>query len=174
MSFFSEFKENLTQTIWWCSQKSDITNPYECLRTEELRPEIFEESRASAVQTVIYRRLTQGEPVIRNLKPSKNLAGGKLIVYFPNMNLACGVSQDITEGFFDHNNVPPWDTWISYFNDSSKHINEASYLVSWIPPVFIDSVDKAINAIPEECVLWLEDSDTKISKKLSKKRFLFL
>ena len=160
----SEFKENLTQTIWWCEQKADISNPDRCLRTEELRPEIFEESRASAVETVTYRRLSQGEPVIRSLKPSKKLAKGKLIVHFPNMNLACGVAEVITNGFFDHNNVPPWDTWVGYFKDSSKHTQEASYLISWVPPVFIASVDKAINAIPEECVLWLSDSKTKLAK----------
>jgi hypothetical protein len=79
-------------------------------------------------------------------------------VYLPDDNLNDGAARVATDGFFDTDNVPPWDTWVAYFYESSG----LNYLVSWIPPELIDLVDDGLNANPELCILWLDDFDCEV------------
>ncbi len=51
----------------------------------------------------------------------------------------------LTKGFFDVNNVPPWDTWVCYLD---------RYLVSWVPPVLEELASAGIRVNPEECIQW--------------------
>lgn len=55
---------------------------------------------------------------------------GRLLVYFPHQNLACGAAEFSSNGFYDCDNVPPWDLWIS-FSDGA--------LVSWVPLGLIEA-----------------------------------
>jgi hypothetical protein len=54
--------------------------------------------------------LAQPKTSLRTCKP-KDLTGGRLLAYFPDNNLACGVAEVESQGFFDTNNIPPYDTW---------------------------------------------------------------
>jgi hypothetical protein len=71
--------------------------------------------------------------------------GGRLLLYTPSENLACGAAEVSSNGFFDVNNVPPWDIWVS-FSDRT--------LVSWVPPALIDVAQMGIYANPEACIRW--------------------
>jgi hypothetical protein len=44
--------------------------------------------------------------------------------------------------------IPPWDIWTCFFEQ---------YLVSWIPPQLPDLANDAIDANPEQCILWSPD-----------------
>jgi len=70
---------------------------------------------------------------------------GRLLVYFPHENLADGAADFISNGFFDTNNVPPWDLWVS-FSDGA--------LMSWVPIGLIEAAHMGIDANPEECIQW--------------------
>lgn len=39
------------------------------------------------------------------------------MVYFPDGDLCDGAAEQVTDGFFDVFNVPPWETWVGYFED---------------------------------------------------------
>jgi hypothetical protein len=73
--------------------------------------------------------------------------GGRFLLYSPSENLACGAAAESSNGFFDMNNVPPWDLWLG-FSDGT--------LVSWVPPALIDVASMGIFVNPEECVRWAE------------------
>jgi len=166
------FNERLAQAIFWCSSRADISNPKDCLRMPELRPRIFEESRFSAVETVAIERERYGGIEIRKARVPKDLSGGRLLVYFPDVNLFCGASEDETNGFFDVDNVPAWDTWIAYFEDGRSNDCYANYLISWIPPQFVELVSKGIYVNPEECIVWLSDSTVRFGQKLRREGLL--
>ena len=71
--------------------------------------------------------------------------GGRLLLYTPSKNLACGAAEASSNGFFDVNNVPPWDIWV----DFSEGI-----LVNWIPPALLDVAQMGIYVNPEGCIRW--------------------
>jgi hypothetical protein len=70
---------------------------------------------------------------------------GRLLHYWPHENLACGAAEYSSNGFFDQNNVPPWDTWMSF---------DGRTLVSWVPSILIPLAQDGIDANPEGCIAW--------------------
>jgi hypothetical protein len=70
---------------------------------------------------------------------------GQILIYEPFENLACGAAQVSSSGFFDVNNVPPWDIWIGFSENA---------VISWVPPGFTEAAQRGIDANPEQCIQW--------------------
>jgi hypothetical protein len=85
-----------------------------------------------------------------------SLEGGRLLVYFPDRELADGAAEAESQGYLDVHNAPPWDTWVAMVDEASA---DGAYLLSWVPPEFIDLVHRGIAVNPEECIRWLDDAD---------------
>lgn len=121
------------------------------LRSPELKPSFNldkfgnDSLWAEAVAETVARRspVTTGAP---SEKGDTNV-GGRLLLYTPSENLACGAAEVSSNGFFDVNNVPPWDIWVSFSERT---------LVSWVPPALIDVAQMGIDVNPEECIRWAE------------------
>ena len=79
---------------------------------------------------------------------SPDLCGGRLLLYAPEDNLADGAAEYVSFGFFDADNVPPWDTWVTMFG---KH------LVSWVPPQLLRLAQEGLDVNPEQCIVWADD-----------------
>ena len=165
------FSLHLAQTILWCAPRVDIANPKDCLRTPELRPRVFERDRFSAVDFVANQRELKGGIELRDAQLPKGLCGGSLLAYFPETNLYDGAAEIHTNGFLDVDNLPGWDTWIAFFEDEPE-TNYGSYLVAWIPPEFIELVSEGIACNPEECIMWLSDTNISFAEKLRAENFL--
>jgi hypothetical protein len=163
-----QFHSRLAQTIFWCAPRADKLNPATSLRTVALRPGMLEENRSSAVNTVVHARELYGGVDVRKATIPRDLAGGRLMINFPNNDLACGAAEQETAGFFDVNNVPPWDTWVTYFQDQQQNIDsfDNEYLIAWIPPAFVDLANEGINVNPEQCIMWLSDTSVELAKVL--------
>lgn len=168
-----QFKTRLAQTIFWCAPRADLSNPASSLRTPQLRPRLLEENRFSAVESVANARELFGGVEIRKATIPDNLAGGRLLIYFPNDDLACGAAEQQTEGFFDVNNVPPWDTWVAYLQDArSVESYDTEYLIAWIPREFVALADEGINVNPEQCIQWLADTPVELVNVLRAEKLL--
>jgi hypothetical protein len=119
------------------------------LRSAELKPsfglDAFTDDAlwAKAVAEVVERRsqLTAGTSAE---KRDTNL-GGRMLLYTPSENLACGAAEVSSNGFFDVNNVPPWDIWVGFSEKT---------LVSWVPPALLDVAQMGIYVNPEGCIRW--------------------
>lgn len=70
---------------------------------------------------------------------------GRLLLYTPSENFACGAAEASTNGFFDVNNVPPWDLWVDFSERT---------LVSWVPRALLDVAQMGIYVNPEGCIRW--------------------
>jgi hypothetical protein len=118
--------------------RSPELNPIGCL--DELGDDAL---WSKAVAEVVARRsrLTAGA----SAEKRDTNVGGRLLLYTPNENLACGAAEASSNGFFDVNNVPPWDIWVQYSGRT---------LVSWVPPALIDIAQMGIDVNPEECICW--------------------
>jgi hypothetical protein len=150
-------KNELRETQILCAAKANLSRPMDCLRSEELRPPLLIPSRLEAVDAVRAerKRLIVYESMRDNAAPEA-ATSGRLIAYNPDFNLACGTSEVETNGYFDVNNTPPWDTWVALLDAPGAKCFETS-LIAWVPPIFLSLVQAGIEVIPEQCVRWLDD-----------------
>jgi hypothetical protein len=96
-------------------------------------------------------------------RSATSLAGGRLLVYLPDENVFDGAAKVATNGFFNQDNIPPWDTWVAYFYDNAN----LNYLVSWIHPDLIAIASEGIRVNPEACIRWLDDFDGRVKTLVS-------
>jgi hypothetical protein len=149
-------RRKITETKKWqnamalLKQIRDSLGPMDRkLRSPELKPSLSPDELgddalgANAVAEVVTRRsrLTAGTFA----EKGDTNVGGRLLLYTPSENLACGAAEASSNGFFDVNNVPPWDIWV--------HFSEGT-LVSWVPPALVDVAQMGIYVNPEACIRW--------------------
>lgn len=160
-----EFLRRLSETIAWCSQYGRLGDPKESLRT--FKPNGSDlSSQSYQVFTVALDRSRalskNGHP---NFTAATSLHGGKLLTYFPNENLADGVAEEASSGFFDADNIPPYDTWIwmaentqTVLYPSRRKIDVPNnYLIAWVPPLFIPAAKRGLDVHVEACISWLDE-----------------
>jgi len=169
-----QFKNRLAQTIFWCAPRADMASPATSLRTPGMRPRLLEVSRSSAVNTVVHARERNGGLDIRKATIPTALGDGRLLVYFPNDDLVCGAAEQETAGFFDVNNIPPWDTLVDYLQDDQPNVDsfDTEYLVAWVPPALVSLADAGINVNPEQCIMWLADTSVELANALRAENLL--
>jgi hypothetical protein len=128
------------------------------------QPRIIAERRTIA-QTVAAGRARLLRDA-RHYPPSLDVRhlDGRLLLFVPDETLSDGAAAIGSGGFFDAENVPPWDTWVEYVG---------SYLISWVPGRIVGLVDHGIDANPESCILWATDLDAAFTRQLSGEELLF-
>lgn len=60
-------------------------------------------------------------------------------------------AQNVSGGFFDSQDLPPWDLWIAIQGGES-----APTLLSWIPDILLERANAGTEASAEECFDWDE------------------
>jgi hypothetical protein len=126
------------------------------LRSPILQPAPFEPRQSPAVRTQIVETLADKRAEQLRIEqcypstPLPDLGGGRLLLYAPDENLCDGAAQSSSKGFFDVDNLPPWDTWVCFVD---------RYLVSWVPPQLLDLANQGVDVNPEQCILWTSDTD---------------
>ncbi len=157
------FWQRVAETIAWCQPRIDPKSPRDCLRNIWVRGRTLERSYHDCVASVARARkqeLWPNRPV-----PAKDLAAGRLLLYFPNADLCDGASEAVSQGFFDVYNTPPWDTWVAFVTEpEGKDISYSEYLIAWVPPEFIDLATTGILVNPEECIRWLDESGVSFAQ----------
>jgi hypothetical protein len=159
-SSLDPFWSSLSVTIVWCLPRIDPANPATCLRSSRTRPRLFTTSHLDTVREALHGRYLSPKPA-----QTRDLRGGRLLVYFPDQELADGAAEAESQGFLDVNNAPPWDTWIAFIQTPGD-AND-SHLISWVPREFIALVDAGIRVNPEECIAWLEDANIELRDPLT-------
>jgi hypothetical protein len=152
-----EFRRNLLEAATWCS-RSD-TN----LRTVILTvPDYFTllslDDREHFINNVFQeRRKLLGEQSV----DSNSVENGRLLVFYPDCTFALdGVTQIISQGFFDYDNYPAFDTWVYYGVHESRSNGHPSvfYLISWVPSRVIQNVNEALLSNADESLFWIDDA----------------
>lgn len=154
----------LAESAVWCTHRLDLNDLGNSLRSLDLINPLSK----SRFHTVYDCNSTR-KSVLQHHKlnpieiPYDLILSGRLLVYYPEMNLADGAAYVATDGFLDNNNMPPWDSWLDYFEepyDESQHLGGThNYLISWVPAPLIDKVTKGIEWNPEKCIEWLDESN---------------
>jgi hypothetical protein len=153
----SRLRRKITDTKQWhqamalLKQVRDSLGPVEdMLRSATLKPSFAlnefgtNAPWAEAVAEVVNKR----SQLLSRTSPEEGLersTSGRLLLYYPHENLACGAAEFSSNGFFDVNNVPPWDIWVDFSERT---------LVSWVPPAFLEAAQMGIDVNPEGCISW--------------------
>ena len=155
----AKFQRELTKTREWRDAANFAQHIRQFLsprrhsfRTPGLKPDFdFETSQTNkawedaVAQTVAKRSTHLSGSLLRS--NAYDFRTGRVLLYSPEENLACGGAEFSSHGFFDVNNVPPWDLWVAFSERT---------LVSWIPPQVIETAQLGIDANPEACINWAD------------------
>jgi hypothetical protein len=169
-----QFITRLTETILWCRDAGSLSEPRTSLPTFKPTDLVSPHYQVSGVAVSRSYRLPSS--VRRNLSPVSDLCGGRLLAYSPQDNLADGVAEVESGGFFDVDNIPPYDTWVWMVpdvrtftrRDGSEGEADVSYLVAWVPPDFIRLASGGIAVNPEQCIQWLDTIDDAFTQSLAR------
>jgi hypothetical protein len=66
-------------------------------------------------------------------------------------------SDHFSQGFFDGNDNPPWDTWIDQVGDA---------LISWVPPPFVDRASEGISVECCDMLNWVVNRELDVPRWL--------
>lgn len=79
------------------------------------------------------------------------------LVFEPAASMSDGAAYEATAGYFDVNNMPPWDTWITPVPPPPwSNIAWGPALLCWVPSWARQGVETAIYVNPEQCLHWVE------------------
>lgn len=173
-----KFISSLRDAIQWCAAKVSRSNPKECLRTlsvgnsENLMWASHEE-RILLVAELIQGRRHRLESNHSPIDLSVNR--GKLLIFYPDASLFDGAAEVASEGFFDCDNHPAWDTWIYYGVDGSGSQKDCDihFLISWVPSELVSLVNGGIEVNPESCIEWASKVKRNSTRMLKAQGWLF-
>jgi len=77
-------------------------------------------------------------------------AKGQLLIYFPMETVGDAAAAESSNGFFDGEDAPPWDTWFWYSDGA---------ILSWISNDLSPRVQAGIDANPVDCIHWADWRD---------------
>jgi hypothetical protein len=159
------FWQRVAETIAWCQPRIVPSSPRDCLRTAAFRGRPLEGSFRDCVLSVARARQQDLGPI--RLEPARSLAGGRLLVYFPDADLCDGGAEIASQGFFDVYNTPPSGTWVAFVMEpDNANISYAQYLIAWIPPAFLELAAAGVLANPEQCIRWLDERNVSLARFL--------
>ncbi len=160
----SRLLARLAETVIWCEGIHDSDG----YRDKALRPSVFHDGPDDVVCSVGSAR--QREMHYKKLSAQSNapvIAPGRFMVYFPDENLCDGYAELVSKGFFDVDNLPAHDTWVSFFDEERRpQRSSRRYLLCYVPVAAIDAASAGIEGNPEQCIVWLQQSDVAIRRRV--------
>ncbi|RMG18989.1 MAG: hypothetical protein D6731_00530 [Planctomycetota bacterium] len=177
-------REVLAETAVWCRERATAADPKGSLRSDALRTAAFHPPwaegvarRAQAVAALCARRAqalgSSGWP--SPAPRAHGLGGGRLLCFDPDATLSDGAAEEASEGFFDADNLPPWDTWLAYAVDGvppGSWQSFGSYLVCYVPPALLGPARRGVEANPEGSLCWADDLRGPFARALRAAGFL--
>ena len=124
------------------------------LKSVELKPTADEALQPlscwASVPELAEKRSQKLKQLLPGFKTSAQKAHviGRFVAYPPEDNLSDGAAEVQPLGFFDVDNVPPWDTWIALAD---------RYVLAWVPPLLFGFARRGIEVNPEGCIKWADD-----------------
>jgi hypothetical protein len=149
--FVKNFQYKRASRMFAKARLEEIAPLHVQLRSSALRPQPFlpdasREKCSGIVRDIVARRAERlGTEGRSPTSPIADLANGRLLLLAPADTLSDGAARYSSKGFFDIDNVPPWDTWVWFVE---------KYVVSWVPPQLIELANAGVEVNPEQCIFW--------------------
>lgn len=147
------------QAASWCARFLDLDDVARSLRPPRIAPHPLYANRWDALDDVARKRSWD---LRKHGVASVERPSGRLLVYFPDADLADGAAEIESRGFFDEHNAPPWGTWIGVFDDGAGDPSFDTYSLAWVPDSLVDLANQGIEVNPETCIAWLRNSNVRV------------
>jgi hypothetical protein len=96
---------------------------------------------------------------------------GRILAFDPQQSLSDGAAAAESGGFFSDDNMPPWDCWLMFVEETPRYPDRwtefDSYLLCWIPSSVVRMAARAIEVNPEQCLRWADELDTPALAQLT-------
>jgi hypothetical protein len=112
-------------------------------------------ARVRAVEDLVERREKLLGPSSQRASSFSRAMGGMLAFNLDACFFDGAVSAE-TQGFFDDEDLPPWDTWIAYTERHGAGEAGENVLVSWMPESYRQLAERAIAVHMCNAYAWLE------------------
>lgn len=181
------FWQRVAETQEWCAMHFSADDPRFSLRSKKLGPPSVdfswapswdgtrsisewndlradEDARRSWVDTMSDGRASLLADAVRHPGSVSDCnRAQQFLVYLPGTNLGDGAAASVSAGYFDNDNIAPWDTWLMY---CPAYCGEGK-LISLVPPELTEMVDYAMRCNAEECLYWATASQlfSKVTTK---------
>lgn len=205
------FRRRLFEAAAWCNPRAEPWRGYETLRSGALQPtclltdarekgtrfhlgQPLHDERKSLLASLCERRaaLLAEQPPTTIVEASTSRPSGRFVVYWPDETLSDGAADGSSDGYFDSDNEPAWDTWVWYEHGSARPSDglrsalwrpvvarvvgsgewlegryfNADFAVAWVPRAVEERVAHGLWANPEGCIDWLTNLDTPLTRAL--------
>jgi hypothetical protein len=150
--------KSLNEAMQWCAAFADVSCPATTLRSAALEPRRLEHSYIATVESVCSARAA-------SIWRAKEISGsaaecvylGKLMLYYPEVDLACGGPEAGSFGYFDRNSCPPWDSLVAIVEDTMLRQPDVlvTALLAWVRQAMVAIADDGIESSPEGSIEWL-------------------
>ena len=177
--------KRLNETVAWCEHRTS-GSPSTILRSPELQPalsflithsngaalpqpcevqgwhlETVETAKRKNVVDDLARKRREilVQRAIEIGAPMKKSRKGRFLLYNPNLNhLYSGIPEVASNGFFEIDNSPPWDTWVAYIQQGEE-VTWSDFLLCWIPAPFVLLASAGVSADNEldQCLVWADE-----------------
>jgi hypothetical protein len=132
------------------------------LRSPELQPSLDEfptgaELQAATSALCSRRRALLGPRVAHGVREP----GGRVLVCEYNLTLCSGESELKSNEFFDINDRPPWNLWLTagVVAPSVAGTREPTeVLLAWVPKQLVDRAQSGIAVNPYDCIFWASEA----------------
>jgi hypothetical protein len=161
------FKRLLAETAAWCTQRASLKDPKQSLRIlrrEAIDLSTLNRDQLRQVADDIFQQSRRWLPSGMETPSNENLAGGRLLIAYPEESVWDGAAEAASRGFFDVADHPAWDTWCYYGNDFRAE--PGFFIVSWVPNNFIDLAQEGIDVNPVDSIQWASKFDNALTQAL--------
>lgn len=116
---------------------------------------IFDPSQLdlAVVLSLVDRVLATRERLTASFRSAKDIGDeiGRILVHNIGETTYSCTPKEMTSGFFDDLDIPPWDLWIGLW----QHRDE-SRLLAWVPMELVSLVDLGVRSSAEENIAWAD------------------
>jgi hypothetical protein len=149
--------------------RSPKSNPGDCVfsTSQSQKSELsFERWKAKEIERLrlAVDMVVQGRPrgqIGNNQRP--NLHSGRFLLYDPFYAGGDGLAEVNSEGFFDIDDCPPWDTFVTFVEAGSTAVlgnfefrTQRDGILCWIPRRAVSFAQAGINVTPLPSLSWVE------------------
>jgi hypothetical protein len=166
-------KQLIAEAAEWCMHRASLINAKQSLRTLPLNIRDLSSCNRDQLRQVVddvfqERRRLLGSGS-KSLSGSK-LARGRLLICYPEESVWDGAAEAASRELFDVGDNPPWDTWCHYGIDD--RLEPGVFIVSWVPPNFIQLAQRGIDVNPVESIQWASRFDNGFTRALKNEGLL--
>ena len=157
------------ETVRWCSLTEP---PVVGFRSEILRPPgplldeplgfVIDHGHASVSNAVADLCARRRRELLRLVTAeTAEIAGAVLVTTAISESLVDGAARDASSGWFDSNDLPPWDTWFAYGRLNTRQFTAREVLLAFVPQAWQAAAEQGMRVNPVNCIEWATDDDLR-------------